>query len=564
MSVVKTYYPKPEEIEIANGKDETQATGKDLKINTRNEDVSVKTILSDDPVSINAGSGNDTLVGGDSDAGNDYISGGDGNDSVLGRAGNDIVNGGNGNDSLSGGEGKDTIIGGAGNDTIDAGAGDDLLNIGTGDTVTSGAGADTINFDLSAGFDPSKPPLIKDFVSGEDHIAILGQDDAKLSYDPTAKQLLLADKPLIQLEANVVFKEGDLLKSNGVDAIPFEASAPVTYKLSGTVYNDTNAPGSDRIEAADARLPGVKIELFDATGKAVGSKTTDANGYYEFADLANGSYVVKETQPTGYDSVADKDGGDFNQIQVNINGANSGGNDFLEEKSSSVDPGTDPDSPYDEKAAIHEFYNESENSYFYTIDAGEKEYIEANLKDNYEYKGGETLESADKGAEAVSLTGAIVESSEVYRFVNTETGAHLYTTDEGERDYITENLKNYSQDGSNFYAYETEVEGSTAVYRLYDSEQDVHMFTHNEYEAAEMIVKDIVGDDFDFGSEENSDIQDGLDQLVDLMAEGSDLSYQEMKTMITDYVEETGIDVDINNQDSGINYEGIAFYAMDM
>lgn len=591
MSVVKTYYPKPEEIEIAEGKDESQVTGKageNLTINTKNENVEVRTISSDGPVTINAGTGNDTLVGGDSDVGNDYLFGGDGNDLVSGRAGND------------------TIIGGAGNDNINGGTGDDVLNIGTGDSVTGGAGSDRINFDLSAGFDASKPPRINDFVSGEDEIAILleeGQDATKLSYDPTAKELLLNGDSLIQLGANVVLSEGDLVTSTGVE-IPFEDTAPVTYKISGTVYNDTNLPDSDRIEAADEEMAGVKVELFaaDAAGKAVGSAigsdTTDANGFYEFADLANGSYVVKETQPAGYDSVTDKDGGDPNQILATVAGADSRGNDFLEEispepelyaisgnvleeidednsnkplagvkvelfkadaagkivgavigtdttdaqglyefadiadgsyvvketqpagyksvtdkdgnnpdqilvkvagadslgnyfleEASSTDP-VDPDSPYDEAAAIHEFYNESENSYFYTIDEGEKDFIEKNL-DNYEYRENAALESVDRGAVAVdSITGAEVESEEVYRFVNTETGAHLYTTDEGERDYIKENLDHYGQDESNFYAYETEVEGSIEVHRFYNPVEDVHMFTHSADDIEKMQAED--------------------------------------------------------------------------
>lgn len=515
MSVVKIYYPKPEEIEIAEGKDESTATGANIQINTRDENVEVRTISSDDPVSINAGAGNDTLVGGDSDFGNDYIFAGGGNDSVLGRGGKDIIDGGDGNDTLNGGigndslngsagddsviggDGDDTIIGGLGNDNLDGGAGDDVLNISTGDIVTSGAGADTINLNLAAGFDGSNPPRINDFASGEDKIAILGQDGVELRYDPTTKELLGNGQPLIKLD-NVVLSPKDLVQvdSTGNEKeIFFEDTAPVTYKLSGTVYNDTNAPDANAIEPADTPIAGVKVELFaaDAAGKAVGaalgSDTTDAKGFYEFADLADGSYVVKETQPEGYTSVTDKDGGNPDEILAKITGANSGGNDFLEEKSS-TDPGTDPDSPYDEAAAIHEFYNESENSFFYTIDENEKSYIQENLS-NYEYRGGETLESTDKDAVAVdSLTGAEVESEEVYRFVNTVTGAHLFTTDEGERDYITENLEHYGQDESNFYAYETEVEGSIEVHRFYNAAEDIHMFTHSEADTAEMMAED--------------------------------------------------------------------------
>ena len=58
---------------------------------------------------------------------------------------------------------------------------------------------------------------------------------------------------------------------------------------------------------------------------------TDANGFYEFTDLADGDYVVVETQPAGYDSVTDVDGTDDNQITATIAGADSVENDFLEE-----------------------------------------------------------------------------------------------------------------------------------------------------------------------------------------------------------------------------------------
>ncbi|MFM2314412.1 MAG: hypothetical protein RLZZ04_3688, partial [Cyanobacteriota bacterium] len=230
---------------------------------------------------LDGGDGNDKLYGGD---GTDKLDGNDGNDTLDGGVGNDSLNGSAGDDSIVGGDGNDTIIGGPGKDTVDAGAGDDVLNISTGDTVTSGTGADRINFDLAAGFDPSNPPRINDFVSGEDQIAILGQDGAKLSYDPITKKLLLDGQALIQLDANVVLNQGDLVTSTGVD-IPFEATAPVTYKLSGTVYNDTNAPDKNAIEAADTPIAGVKVELFkaDAAGKivgaAIGSDTTDAKGF---------------------------------------------------------------------------------------------------------------------------------------------------------------------------------------------------------------------------------------------------------------------------------------------
>ena len=58
--------------------------------------------------------------------------------------------------------------------------------------------------------------------------------------------------------------------------------------------------------------------------KAVRSplKPLTQEGFYEFTDLANGDYVVVETQPVGFESVTDADGTDDNQIATTIDGAN--------------------------------------------------------------------------------------------------------------------------------------------------------------------------------------------------------------------------------------------------
>lgn len=107
--------------------------------------------------------------------------------------------------------------------------------------------------------------------------------------------------------------------------------------ISGTVRADTNGDGS-----ADTVLAGVAISLLDASGNAVLDAqnnprvtTTDAGGFYSFTELAAGSYQIAETQPTGYDSASDKDGGDFNligdvELVLVSNGEVNEGNDFLE------------------------------------------------------------------------------------------------------------------------------------------------------------------------------------------------------------------------------------------
>lgn len=77
-----------------------------------------------------------------------YINAGMGNDRVIGGKADDFLVGGAGNDTLYGQNGDDTFIGGAGNDTISGGYGDDvaIVNLATdgADQVNLNAGLDTV------------------------------------------------------------------------------------------------------------------------------------------------------------------------------------------------------------------------------------------------------------------------------------------------------------------------------------------------------------------------------------------------------------------------------------
>jgi Ca2+-binding RTX toxin-like protein len=79
-------------------------------------------------ISLDGGSGDDSLVGGD---GADLISGGDGNDKLAGAGGDDRVVGDRGSDTLSGGDGDDALVwnNGDGSDVADGDAGFDRVEI---------------------------------------------------------------------------------------------------------------------------------------------------------------------------------------------------------------------------------------------------------------------------------------------------------------------------------------------------------------------------------------------------------------------------------------------------
>lgn len=117
------------------------------------------------------GSGNDT-VNATALATAITIDAGAGNDSLLGGAGNDLLIGGTGNDFIFGGAGDDTILGGAGNDSLVGGAGIDLLDysdstaavsVDLGTSLTGGAAAgDTI-----AGFENLLGGSFNDTLTGD-------------------------------------------------------------------------------------------------------------------------------------------------------------------------------------------------------------------------------------------------------------------------------------------------------------------------------------------------------------------------------------------------------------
>ena len=81
-------------------------------------------IVANNSIAVNAGAGNDQIIGLKSD---DKLYGGDGNDIVDAGAGTDYIAGGWGDDVISGGDGNDTIYGEQGSNTLKGGAGDDII-----------------------------------------------------------------------------------------------------------------------------------------------------------------------------------------------------------------------------------------------------------------------------------------------------------------------------------------------------------------------------------------------------------------------------------------------------
>ena len=130
-----------------------------------------------------------------------------------------------------------------------------------------------------------------------------------------------------------------------------------------------------------------------------------------------------------------------------------------------------------EGSTVYRFFRPDLGVHFYTASDVEKDSIIASLP-NYTYEGASYIAASD----ADPLTGA----KPVYRFLNTDTGAHLYTISEAERDSVTDN-SSYAYEGVAYYGYESDRPGTIPLYRFYNPEIDAHFYTPSAIEKEEIL-----------------------------------------------------------------------------
>ena len=91
-----------------------------------------------------------------------------------------------------------------------------------------------------------------------------------------------------------------------INYVPFalakdsDAPDPIALPgLSGFVYEDSNGDGTKN--SGESGIEDVQMTLLDSTGAVVNTTTTDAEGRYQFTDLASDTYSIVQTQPGALD-----------------------------------------------------------------------------------------------------------------------------------------------------------------------------------------------------------------------------------------------------------------------
>lgn len=164
------------------------------------------------------------------------------------------------------------------------------------------------------------------------------------------------------------------------------------------------------------------------------------------------------------------------------NDTNNAGDVFVLNNDTTVEP---PNSNRFATEEVHRFYQFEIGSHLYTTDTNEIDYVRQKGEAgelSYSYEGEKFAVLADNRD---ALTGEVIQGVKpVYRFFNTQTGAHLYTMDENEKSYIEANLPNYSSEGIKYHAFESDPAqiDTIPVYRLLNSDSGSHLYTIDQNE----------------------------------------------------------------------------------
>lgn len=124
------------------------------------------------------------------------------------------------------------------------------------------------------------------------------------------------------------------------------------------------------------------------------------------------------------------------------------------------------------RVAVFRFYNTGTGAHFYTTDVGEREQV---------YRTSPSMSPEGEAFYAASAPSTGL--SPVHRFFNTQTGVHFYTISEDERANVVANLPQFNYEGVAYHASLVPAAGFKPLYRFFLKSQGVHFYTASEEES---------------------------------------------------------------------------------
>jgi uncharacterized protein (DUF1800 family) len=116
---------------------------------------------------------------------------------------------------------------------------------------------------------------------------------------------------------------------------------------------------------------------------------------------------------------------------------------------------------------VYRFFNQDTGTHFYTISAAERDQVLANYA-QFSYEGPVFAAYAQPAAGA----------QPVYRFYNTNTGTHFYTISAAERDHVVAAYPQFTLEGAAYYAMPAPgTDGRVELFRFYNTVTGAHFYT---------------------------------------------------------------------------------------
>jgi hypothetical protein len=129
------------------------------------------------------------------------------------------------------------------------------------------------------------------------------------------------------------------------------------------------------------------------------------------------------------------------------------------------------------KTAAYRFFNTRTGAHFYTTSTAERDDVLRRFP----------FMNLDGAAFDVSAS-ALTVLSPVYRFYNTRTGVHFYTISEAEKQHIIANLKSFNFEGVAYHASVLPGTGYTPLYRFFLPSRGYHFYTASQQERDHIIA----------------------------------------------------------------------------